>query len=381
MCFSNRSAASLKLADATAALADAEQCVELNPKWAKGYSRQAAALQALKRWDEAASACETGLEAVGSDDSLRKMLEEVRNRQFQDQLQGTWHGAVTAMLGGYDQQMEFLSESNVRVEVVGRSIVGKYWVNCKEHPYHLDIQVPVQDVPLGMPMPPPVPYIAKLDDDGLHLCCPVMSMERPTSFDGHGYCLMTSGPLAVGNDDVAHLSDDEKRLHCARELIEALPDRKMEEVTNNDSEDTVRDKLMAQVKFESSMFAVQKRYGDEVLREVLGATKDGDVPPSLKGSNELVELTEKLKKCGIPDESPASFVNATATPSVADSTKAVQSSRSQSSVSAALKLASCPDDPPAASEAFPSALTLGLILSGATALVVLGVALWRKQRR
>ena len=58
--FSNRSAAYLKKGDLAEALADAEACVRVNPTWVKGYSRLAAALVALDRYDDCVSACRTG---------------------------------------------------------------------------------------------------------------------------------------------------------------------------------------------------------------------------------------------------------------------------------------------------------------------------------
>lgn len=51
--FSNRSAAYLSQGEADKALADGEACIKVNPTWAKGYSRKGAALQSLKRFDEA----------------------------------------------------------------------------------------------------------------------------------------------------------------------------------------------------------------------------------------------------------------------------------------------------------------------------------------
>jgi len=282
------------------ALADANKCVEINPAWAKGYSRQAAALQELKQWDEAAAACQNGLR-TGKDAALEKMLVEVLSRRFQSQLNGVWHGTVDENLGGYDQEMEFLDETQVRVAVLGRSIIGKYWVDGAADPQHLNIQVPMQEAPPGMPPPPPVPYIAKIDSAGLHICCPFMTMDRPTKFDGPGYCLMHCGPSSGDNDapGMTDLPHDEKLLACARDLIQALPEGKIEEVSQHDTEESTREKLMAQVRFESSMFTVQKKFGEEILKEVLGATRPGSTPSSLAGNKELKDLEQKLNSCGL----------------------------------------------------------------------------------
>ena len=51
--YSNRSAAYLSKGDPELALGDAVKCTEINPKWAKGYSRKGAALHAMKSYEEA----------------------------------------------------------------------------------------------------------------------------------------------------------------------------------------------------------------------------------------------------------------------------------------------------------------------------------------
>ena len=52
--YSNRSAAYLAEGDSRGkALKDAEKCIELSPKWVKGYIRKGAAEHALKRYDAA----------------------------------------------------------------------------------------------------------------------------------------------------------------------------------------------------------------------------------------------------------------------------------------------------------------------------------------
>ena len=53
---SNRSAALLQLSKTAKALADAEECIRLEPDWDKGHFRKAAALEALGRMDEVGAA-------------------------------------------------------------------------------------------------------------------------------------------------------------------------------------------------------------------------------------------------------------------------------------------------------------------------------------
>mmetsp|Transcript_68106 Transcript_68106/g.197378 ORF Transcript_68106/g.197378 Transcript_68106/m.197378 type:complete len:435 (-) Transcript_68106:80-1384(-) len=395
LCYSNRSAAHMKLGNAEEALRDAQRCVELAPAFPKGYSRQAAALQALKRWEEAVEVCERGIVSA-PDENLRKMLGEVRNRHFRERMQGTWNGRVSEALGGYDQEMEFMDGGKVRVGVLGRSIVGSYWLDCSHMPHHLSIQVPVPDMP-GVPPPPPVPYIVRLDGDDLHLCCAYMTMERPTSFDGPGFCLMKRG-AATAEDDSAgldSLSEDEKMLACTRELTSALPGTKLEEPKNTDSDDVARDKLMAQVRFESSMFALQKRFGEDLMKQVLAAAKgDGSVPACLATSTELKQLREKFRLCGLledpppasdarsgGDASPASPPPPVAAPSPATAPAAPPAEERRVDAATTTAPSPPPSEPAGAPSSTPSSLCLGIVLSAAAAAVIGGFVWQQRSRR
>mmetsp|Transcript_66277 Transcript_66277/g.158551 ORF Transcript_66277/g.158551 Transcript_66277/m.158551 type:complete len:425 (-) Transcript_66277:21-1295(-) len=306
LCYSNRSAAYLKLGNsAQEALADAQRCVELQPDWGKGYNRLASALQELKRWDEAAEACRKGMEVAPGEKMHAELLQHVESRRFQEHMLGTWHGRVSDELGGYDQEMEFRENSSVRIEVLGKALVGRYWLDCSQSPTCMEVQVPAaySDLPAGMPPPPPVPYIVKVDDEGLHLCCPYMKLERPRTFEGPGYVLMKKGPVPQGDDDkdIATMSTTEKQIMCARELLAIMPDEKISEPDPMENEEAQGEKLMLQLRFEAKMFSVTKRFGESTLREVLSATKGTDVPAGLQGAKELAALTEKMKKAGVWD--------------------------------------------------------------------------------
>lgn len=392
--FSNRSAAYLKLGEsAIEALADAEKCIELAPTWSKGYSRQASALQELKRWDEAVVACQKG-QSVSSGEGLQKMLEEVRMRQFQCDLQGTWHGTVKEQLGGYEQEMEFLSGSVVRVAVLGRSINGLWWVDPGPSPFHLNIRVPAVDVPQTMGPPPPVPYIAKIDEAGLHLCCPVLRMDRPDRFEGDGYCLMKRGPLQSADDsEVVGLTHEEKLLRCVQELTDAVPDTQLKEISHLDTDDTAREKVMLSVRFESAMYAVQKRFGEAVMKEVLEAAKTPQRPHDvLSNTKAMRQLTEKLRASGVlgeedqPTKSVTTLPTATPVSSPAASAPAFaaapsteqgladtsRSSLGERNVDSAIGGARTRN-----SSAFPAA-TVALSVTAALAAAIM---LWRRQRR
>mmetsp|Transcript_98852 Transcript_98852/g.247860 ORF Transcript_98852/g.247860 Transcript_98852/m.247860 type:complete len:417 (+) Transcript_98852:106-1356(+) len=375
---SNRSAAYLKLGGAAEqALRDAEDCVRIEPSFPKGYSRQAAALQQLKRWEEAIKACELGLGMFPDDKPLKQMLAEVRNRHFQDRLLGVWHGKVHPELGNYEQEMEFMEGGQLRVEVMGRSVTGSYNVDCDHDPVHLSISVQA----------PPMPYICKLDSEGLHLCCPFYSMDRPTTFDGPGYCLMRSGPLPSENfEELAKMSNDEKLVLCVREITGALPDRKMEEPLETDSQDVIKEKMMAQVKFEGAMYGVQKKFGEECTKEVLGYAKgDGHIPAALAKSKDLQELRVALKTCGLLDEIPPTRTSATSTPSPAPRpapTPPSQPATTEPPREGAASGRPLPSEkaPPLADSQLPTMAIAGALAISAAAVAV-GWFFWQRRRR
>jgi len=75
--YSNRSAAYLSKGDGLNALEDANSCIGLSPKFAKGYSRKGAALHNLKRYNDSIAAYETGLDEVPGDKGCVSGLEAV----------------------------------------------------------------------------------------------------------------------------------------------------------------------------------------------------------------------------------------------------------------------------------------------------------------
>ncbi|CAH0581632.1 unnamed protein product [Chrysodeixis includens] len=78
--YSNRSAAYAKDENYTAALADADQTIALNPTWSKGYSRKGSALAYLGRHEEAIAAYEKGLELEPGNEQLASGLAEVKKQ-------------------------------------------------------------------------------------------------------------------------------------------------------------------------------------------------------------------------------------------------------------------------------------------------------------
>ena len=90
--FSNRSAAHAGLGKYEDALADAERCVRMMPKWGKGYGRKGAALIGLGQGGEAVKAYLAGLAVEPESEALRAGLAEAKAaiRQAQERYKEMW---------------------------------------------------------------------------------------------------------------------------------------------------------------------------------------------------------------------------------------------------------------------------------------------------
>lgn len=78
--WSNRSAARCALQEYAAALADAEEAIRLDPKWAKGYGRKGAALFGMRRIKEATESYQQGLALDPQNTQLKQGLEQCQQK-------------------------------------------------------------------------------------------------------------------------------------------------------------------------------------------------------------------------------------------------------------------------------------------------------------
>ncbi|KAM4620703.1 stress-induced-phosphoprotein 1 [Polymixia lowei] len=78
--FSNRSAAHAKKGNYESALQDACQTIKIKPDWGKGYSRKAAALEFLGRFEDAKGTYQEGLRREPSNQQLKEGLQNIEAR-------------------------------------------------------------------------------------------------------------------------------------------------------------------------------------------------------------------------------------------------------------------------------------------------------------
>lgn len=77
--FSNRCTAFIALEDFEKAMADADECIRLQPNWAKGYLRRGSVFFRMDKLEKAESVLKDGLELDPTNDALKKELEAVMN--------------------------------------------------------------------------------------------------------------------------------------------------------------------------------------------------------------------------------------------------------------------------------------------------------------
>lgn len=87
--FSNRSAAHAKAGNYEEALKDAEETIQLNPTWPKGYSRKGSALSYMQKYVEAFEVYQKGLEHDPSNQALQQGQAEIRNAVLSQLMKGT----------------------------------------------------------------------------------------------------------------------------------------------------------------------------------------------------------------------------------------------------------------------------------------------------
>jgi len=112
----------LKQGNGSNALEDANSCINLNPQFAKGYSRKGAALHALKRYNDSIAAYNEGLEKFPSDAGLKKGLEDVTKEKDAPPMGGTPGGglfnpAMMARMAMDPRMKPYLDDSAVMAKI------------------------------------------------------------------------------------------------------------------------------------------------------------------------------------------------------------------------------------------------------------------------
>lgn len=122
--FSNRSAAYLKHGDAHNALEDANSCLGLNPDFVKGYSRKGAALHTLKRYNDAITAYQAGLDKFPDDAGLKNGLTAVQ-REKDGPPAGMGGGGAAGGLFSPQMMAQMMTDPRMRPLLQDPSVMSK----------------------------------------------------------------------------------------------------------------------------------------------------------------------------------------------------------------------------------------------------------------
>eukprot|EP00746_Dinoflagellata_sp_MGD_P154562 gnl/MRDRNA2_/MRDRNA2_84895_c0_seq3.p1 gnl/MRDRNA2_/MRDRNA2_84895_c0~~gnl/MRDRNA2_/MRDRNA2_84895_c0_seq3.p1 ORF type:complete len:319 (+),score=88.60 gnl/MRDRNA2_/MRDRNA2_84895_c0_seq3:514-1470(+) len=222
---------------------------------------------------------------------------QIERAKFCEKIKGKWHGEVTETLGGYVQEFEFIDQQNLKVTVMGRTVDGQFNLKVQKVPYEMDIIVEVPEAPTERP--PAVPYIVRLvDEDTLDICCPYMSMLRPSSFDGPGLCQLKRGAAEeTVDEEFANLSPEEKLIRCAQDLLEIIPNERVSQPEEQDSEMEKAAKVMIQVKFQSGQYQIVKKYGQMTVEQVFNDCDAFSRKPSTGNDPYKKALQDLHQKC------------------------------------------------------------------------------------
>mmetsp|Transcript_150227 Transcript_150227/g.261019 ORF Transcript_150227/g.261019 Transcript_150227/m.261019 type:complete len:341 (+) Transcript_150227:3-1025(+) len=245
-------------------------------------------------------------------------------------LLGWWHGKVSAALGGFDQEFNFLAGGKMQCVVYGQELDGTYAMvsveKSKGGGFTGGLDVNLNDTK--------VPYLFKVgeSDSMLHLCCPMNSPDlRPRTFDGPGYLGMQSGRLSGGDaatlSEMKELSESQRIVRYLDELTEIMEaNPAMQQNGGGDGaeaaelleeagpgtlsasqlgkKETLEDK-QKKLQAEQTLSALRLKYTPEIEEQAQKLIKKEVKAASLYSPEEVRELEKRLRRFK-PKEEPQS---------------------------------------------------------------------------
>eukprot|EP00388_Colpodella_angusta_P031841 GDKK01024522.1.p1 GENE.GDKK01024522.1~~GDKK01024522.1.p1 ORF type:complete len:574 (-),score=226.68 GDKK01024522.1:453-2174(-) len=315
--FSNRSAAYFKLLEYQNALKDADECIALNPEFAKGHTRRAQCLLALERFEECYEACAASNKLESNNRVNNETIKACKKGYFLSLIRGEWIGTMCANAGGYDQILNFIDDETVELGVMGSRAMATYSVNLDKDPMWLNLVIPPppEMVMQGITTPQDMPYIFKIDcSDAVSIltqrvdarsmsktqakklsladrdlptsasemtvCFPLKDTRRPTSFSGDGVCLFkrisaedeARRDLCFGIrkvcEDIVKMSEEEQLLSFCKAMIEVLPSTPPTPPGPNSTSDEQNAFMNESVRVQKLIFEIDQKYPEEISAKV-----------------------------------------------------------------------------------------------------------------
>eukprot|EP00916_Digyalum_oweni_P027450 GHVL01044913.1.p1 GENE.GHVL01044913.1~~GHVL01044913.1.p1 ORF type:complete len:578 (+),score=97.34 GHVL01044913.1:21-1754(+) len=264
--YSNRAAMHLYLDNDMEALEDATKCLDLCPKFVKGYGRKTTALMKTGRWEEAASCCRESLKLDSHNSFIVDQLLQCCNRVLFNKLVGLWIGNLPPIMGGMEHAFKWIQNNpnQMVTTTLGRETTALFKLDATKDPVHIDI------TPLG-PNGEAIgcfPYIIRfVNDNELHVSAPHTPTDRPTNFNGPSSFIMKRSTLTAEERekealDLEVLKKSEKeQIECyLKDAASILPASRIEEASSTDTQEEMQMKVALALDTQSRLFQLDRRY-------------------------------------------------------------------------------------------------------------------------
>eukprot|EP00924_Labyrinthula_sp_SR-Ha-C_P006635 snap_masked-scaffold_29-processed-gene-0.40-mRNA-1 protein AED:0.06 eAED:0.06 QI:0/-1/0/1/-1/1/1/0/537 len=312
--YSNRCAALMRKKRYEEALQDALKCTELEPTWPKGYLRLAHAYLESNELTKAEEAItkgkhydkQKGKKLLSSFQSIQENIKKKKVTEFFEKIKGKWNATVNQELGGYEQELDFLSEKQVQVHILDRTVTADLFLDYDKRRNHFKMDMTVTFDPQTTAQTGQtseiVRYITKLEGEELWICSADPLLEgdaRPETFEGIALVKMKRGGLETDeNSEIAKqvkaMGSGEKIKGYILEALEIFPENQRLMPLQNDSPERKKYISLLNVSFQTANFKITKKYGnetEEIVRNLLIGLKN----PADFG-DEFPDLVEQLKK-------------------------------------------------------------------------------------
>jgi hypothetical protein len=266
----NSSAGHLQKGNLAAALEDAHRCIKLAPSWYKGYLTLAKVLSMKGEFKEAQAVLSGGLVFCLNEDSRNQLLslqQEIECLVFKKKILGTWKGRVSVDLGGYIQTLIFEDDGKVNIHVMGKINTGEFDIQPSTESALMRLVISFPSISTS------VPYIVRFyGDNEIHMCCPYLTTEIPTKFEGPGFVKMKR----VVEDDESDESlvnlrvpqNETEKTALYMKLFISTVNQCMQNMPSTDEESLANIKALRMMAVHVKINALETKFGEDFCQRV-----------------------------------------------------------------------------------------------------------------
>jgi hypothetical protein len=213
-------------------------------------------------------------------------------------------------MGGYSQQMTFLLNNKVMIEVLGRTQEATYSLDTTSKPFQLEINLSHNNKDAI------VPYIFEISEKKLHLCCPFLVQDLPTHFSGPGYVVMHQGRRGAETENLEIPTDENQAiLFYLTRCNEIVSEQKISEKFPGESEEQAANrKILKILGLQNKLENFQKKFPAQIVEKVIlllsgiQTSEEEEISRSAKILREAMIATDLISepkmKSGAAEEKP-----------------------------------------------------------------------------